>query len=98
LPLTELASRVPSPGSGSSRVRLTRSGWLIAGTLVITTGLWGAAHLDELGSAGLWPFRGPSQLVVLWSAALASLAILAVVPARAPGPLFCGPGLVAALR
>ena len=98
LPLTELASRVPSPGSGSSRVRLTRSGWLIAGTLVITTGLWGAAHLDELGSAGLWPFRGPSQLVVLWSAALASLAILAVVRAQALEPLFGGLDLAVRLH
>jgi len=78
------------PGSGSSRIRLTRSGWLIAGTLFITTGLWAAAHLDELGSARVWLFRGPSQLVVLWSAALASLAILAVVRAQALEPLFGG--------
>lgn len=46
--------------------------------------------MDELGSAGLWPWRGPSQLVMLWSAALASLAILSVVRARALEPLFDG--------
>lgn len=74
----------------SSRIRLTRSGWLIAGTLAITTGLWVAGRLDEIGSAALWPWRGPSQLVMLWSAALASLAILSVVRARALEPLFGG--------
>ena len=72
------------------RIRLTRRSWLIAGTLSITTVLWAAGRLDELGSAGLWPWRGPSQLVMLWSAALASLAILSVVRARALEPLFGG--------
>ena len=78
------------PESGSSRIRLTRRAWLIAGTLALTTALWAAGRLDELGGAGLWPWRGPSQLVMLWSAALASLAILSVVRARALEPLFGG--------
>jgi predicted ferric reductase len=81
-----------------SGIRLTRSGWLVAGTLAMTTGLWCAAHLDALGSAELWPFRGPSQLVVLWSAALASLAILAVVRAQALEPLFGGLDLAVRLH
>ena len=77
-------------------IRLTRSGWLIAATLVITTGLWVAGRLDELSGARLWPWRGPSQLVMLWSAALASLAMLSVVRAHALEPLFGG--LDAAVR
>ena len=85
-----------NPGTGWSHIRLTRSGWLIAGTLSITTGLWVAGRLDELAGARLWPWRGPSQLVMLWSAALASLAILSVVRARALEPLFGG--LDAAVR
>lgn len=84
------------PASRSRRIRLTRSGWLTAGTLFITTGLWVAGRVDELGSAELWPWRGPSQLVVLCSAALASLAILSVVRAQALEPLFGG--LDAAVR
>jgi predicted ferric reductase len=71
-------------------LRLTRSGWLIAGALAITTALWTAGHRDELASAALWPWRGPSQLAMLWSATLASLAILAVVRAQALEPLFGG--------
>src|SRR5262245_52244760 len=74
----------------SSGIRLSRRGWLVAGTLAITTAMWVAGRLDEIGSAALWPWRGPSQLVMLWSAALASLAILSVVRARALEPLFGG--------
>src|SRR5688572_3033024 len=74
----------------SSRIRLTRRGWLVAGTLFITTAMWVAGRFNELGSAELWPWRGPSQLVMLWSAALASLAILSVVRAQALEPLFGG--------
>ena len=80
----------------SRLLRLTRSGWLVAGALAITTVLWTAAHRDELASDALWPWRGPSQLVMLWSATLASLAILAVVRAQALEPLFGG--LDAAVR
>ena len=72
------------------RVSLTRTGWLIAATLSITTALWVAGRMDEITGAGLWPWRGPSQLVMLWSAALASLAMLSVVRAHALEPLFGG--------
>jgi predicted ferric reductase len=72
------------------RVRLTRSGWLVAGALTVTTGLWAFGHVAELGSATLWPWRGLSQLVMLWSSSLAMLAILAVVRAQALEPLFGG--------
>ena len=77
-------------GRGSSRIRLTRRDWLVAGTLFITTALWVAGRVDELGNAALWPWRGPSQVVMLWSAALASLAMLSVVRAQALEPLFGG--------
>jgi predicted ferric reductase len=75
-----------------ARTRLTRAGWLIAGTLFLTTGLWIVGRFDELIGTGLWPWRGLSQLVMLWSAALAMLSILAVVRARALEPLFRGLG------
>ena len=74
----------------SSGIRLSRRGLLVAGTLFITTAMWVAGRFDGLGSATLWPWRGPSQLVILWSAALASLAILSVVRAQALEPLFGG--------
>ncbi|HKT79768.1 MAG TPA: ferric reductase-like transmembrane domain-containing protein [Vicinamibacterales bacterium] len=74
----------------SRLLRLSRSGWLVASALAITTVLWTAGHRDELASDALWPWRGPSQLVMLWSATLASLAILAVVRAQALEPLFGG--------
>jgi predicted ferric reductase len=67
-----------------------RSVWLVAGALVITTALWISGRVDELAGDGLWPWRGPSQLVMLWSTALAMLAILAVVRAQALEPLFGG--------
>jgi predicted ferric reductase len=76
--------------SKASRIRLSRRGWLVAGTLFITTAMWVAGRFDQIGSAELWPWRGPSQLVMLWSAALASLAILSVVRAQALEPLFGG--------
>jgi hypothetical protein len=71
---TDLQSRL-------SGIRLTRRALLVAVSLSITTAMWVAGHFDELGSAGLWPWRGPSQLIMLWSATLASLAILSVVRA-----------------
>lgn len=74
------------------RFHLARSTWLIVCTVCITTGLWIAGRLDELTGAALWPWRGPSQLVMLWSSSLAMLAILAVVRARALEPLFGGLG------
>ena len=70
--------------------RLTRGGWLVAGALAITTLLWTAGHWADLGSPALWPWRGPAQLVMLWSATFASIAILAVIRAQALEPLFGG--------
>jgi predicted ferric reductase len=78
------------PESRWARIHLTRRGWLIAGTLFITTAMWVAGRFEELNGDGLWPWRGPSQLIMLWSAALASLAILSVVRAQALEPLFGG--------
>lgn len=75
-----------------SGFRLSRFGWLIACALFITTGLWIAGRLGELASAALWPWRGPSQLIMLWSSTLAMLSILSVVRARALEPLFGGLG------
>ena len=71
---------------------MTRAGWLVTGTLCLTTILWFAARHDALFGSGLWPWRGPSQLVMLWSSALAMLSILSVVRARALEPLFSGLG------
>jgi len=56
----------------------------------VTTGLWLAARWTGLGSAEFWPWLGPSQITMLWSASLACLAILAVVRAQALEPLFGG--------
>jgi len=82
----------------SSSLRLTRSGWLVAGALTVTTGLWVAARLDELSGGGLWPWRGPSQIVMLWSTTLAMLSILAVVRAQALEFLFGGLGAAVRLH
>src|SRR4029453_3334768 len=96
LPVADRRGGAPSdesgtkPGTGWSLIRLTRSGWLIAGTLSISTGLWVPGRLDEFAGGELWPWRGPWQLVMLWSAALGSLGILSVVRARALEPLFGG--------
>jgi predicted ferric reductase len=86
------ASEESGTDSGTlwSRIRLTRGGWLVTVAVSITTGLWIAGRAHELSGAGLWPWRGSSQLVMLWSATLASLAILSVVRARALEPLFGG--------
>ena len=74
------------------RFRWSRSGWLIGCTLSITTALWIAGHVNDRTFAALWPWRGASQLVMLWSTALAMLSILSVVRARALEPLFGGMG------
>jgi len=71
-------------------VRHARGGWLVAAALLVTTGLWVAGRWAELGVASFWFWLGPSQIVMLWSAALASIAILAVVRAQALEPLFGG--------
>ena len=89
-PIAGASSDESDPIDGPSSLGLTRRGWLVTASLSITTGLWIAGRLDEFSGAELWPWRGPSQLVMLWSATLASLAILSVVRARALEPLFGG--------
>jgi predicted ferric reductase len=71
-------------------VRHARGGWLVAAALLITTALWIAGRWATLGEAPFWPWRGPAQLTMLWSSALACVAILAVVRAQALEPLFGG--------
>ncbi len=70
--------------------RPTRSVWLISVTLLITTVLWAGANQEVLGSAQLWPWRGLSQLLSLWSAALATLALMSVLRSSALEFLFGG--------
>lgn len=70
----------------------TRAAWVVTAVLFTTTALWLAGHFNELASNTLWPWRGPSQLVMLWSSALAMLSILCVVRARALEALFSGFG------
>jgi len=79
-----------SSGGRAWRIRLSRSGWLVTITIAVTTVLWIAGRFGSLGSPELWPWRGPSQFVMLWSSALACLSILSVVRARALEPLFGG--------
>jgi predicted ferric reductase len=69
---------------------LTRSGWLVAASLFITTVLWIAARRGDLANASFWPWRGPSQIVMLWSATLAMLSMLSVVRAQALESVFGG--------
>ena len=71
-------------------MRYARGGWLVAAAIAITTGLWVAGRWDLLGTAAFWFWLVPAQLTMLWSAALACLAILAVVRAQALEPLFGG--------
>lgn len=71
-----------------ARRQPARGSLLVAFALATTTLLWFAARWDHLEF--LLPWRGPSQLVMLWSATLATLAILAVVRAQALEPLFGG--------
>ncbi len=100
----EVAPSVEQGGGGPDRetapfqsdrggtLRLAPAHWLIAGTLLLTTVLWVAGRYREFSGTDLWPWRGPSQLVMLWSSALAVLSILSVVRARALEPLFSGLG------
>lgn len=77
---------------GHSFWRIQPAVVLIIAALLVTTILWVAGRYDDLSRAGFWPWRGPSQLVMLWSSTLAVLSILAVVRARAFEPLFRGLG------
>ena len=69
---------------------LTHGGWLIAGSVFITTVLWIAARRSEFATSSFWPWRGPSQIFMLWSATLAMLSMLSVVRAQALESLFGG--------
>lgn len=71
-------------------MRYARGGWLVAAAIAITTGVWVAGRWELLGTAAFWFWLAPAQLTMLWSAALACLAILAVVRAQALEPLFGG--------
>jgi predicted ferric reductase len=68
-----------------------RPGWILTtSSLVITTVLWTAARLPSGIPPGFWPWRGLSQLTVLWSVTLMAIAMLAVIRAHALEPVFGG--------
>jgi len=68
-----------------------RPGWLLTtGSLIITTVLWIAARFPGELPPAFWPWRGLSQLTVLWSVTLMAIAMLAVVRAHALEPVFGG--------
>ena len=69
---------------------LTRSGWLVAASVFVTTVLWIAARRTEFANAQFWPWRGASQIFMLWSATLAMLSMLSVVRAQALESVFGG--------
>jgi hypothetical protein len=61
-----------------------RPGWILTtGSLIITTVLWIAARFPGEIPPGFWPWRGLSQVTVLWSVTLMAIAMLAVVRAHA---------------
>src|ERR1700757_1382432 len=61
-----------------------RPGWILTtGSLIITTVLWTAGRFPDGIPPGFWPWRGLSQLTVLWSVTLMAVAMLAVVRAHA---------------
>ena len=79
-----LSSRLPS-------LEVFRPGWILTvGSLVITTALWTAARFPGEIPPGFWPWRGLSQLTVLWSVTLMAIAMLAVVRANALEPVLGG--------
>ena len=88
-PAIERVPGVPTPW-------LTRRGWLVAASVFITTVLWIAARRSEFVNASFWPWRGASQIAMLWSATLAMLSMLSVVRAQALESVFGG--LDAAVR
>jgi predicted ferric reductase len=68
-----------------------RPGWILTtGSLIITTVLWIAGRFPDGIPPGFWPWRGLSQLTVLWSVTLMAIAMLAVVRAHALEPVFGG--------
>ena len=61
-----------------------RPGWILTtGSLIITTVLWIAGRFPDGIPPDFWPWRGLSQLTVLWSVTLMAIAMLAVVRAHA---------------
>jgi anti-anti-sigma factor len=68
-----------------------RPGWILTtGSLIITTVLWIAGRFPDGIPPGFWPWRGLSQLTILWSVTLMAVAMLAVVRAHALEPVFGG--------
>src|SRR5262244_4280115 len=68
-----------------------RPGWILTtGSLIITTVLWIAGRFQNEIPPGFWPWRGLSQITVLWSVTLMAIAMLAVVRAHALEPVFGG--------
>ncbi len=63
--------------------RATRCFWLATILLLIMTGLWAGANQSTLFSTSLWPYRALTQLMALWSAVLAILALLSIVRSSA---------------
>src|SRR4030095_16279937 len=63
---------------------------LTTGCLIVTTVLWIAARVPDDIPPNFWPWRGLSQLTILWSLTLMSIAMLAVVRAHALEPVFGG--------
>ena len=63
-------------GRRLSRLEACRPGWILTTvSLIITTVLWIAARFPG-ASPDLWPWRGLSQLTVLWSVTSTSLAAI----------------------
>ena len=68
-----------------------KSSWvMIATTLTTTTVLWAAAKFTAETPQDLWPWRGLSQITILWTVTLMAVAMLAVVRAQALDPVFGG--------
>src|SRR5215510_6373315 len=68
-----------------------RPGWILTtGSLIITTVLWIAPRFPGEIPPGFWPWRGLSQVTVLWSVTLMAIAMLAVVRAHALETVFGG--------
>ncbi len=65
---------------------------ILLAVLGLASLLWLGARANTLGDASLWPFRGPSQIVMLWASSLAVLAMVVVVRANAIEGLFGGLG------
>src|SRR5262245_33365402 len=65
-----------------------RPGWILTtGSVIITTVLWIAARFPGGIPPNFWPWRGLSQITVLWSVTLMAIAMLAVVRAHALEPV-----------